>query len=266
MRTRLALILTVVLSVLGLAFFDPGYAHAANPVPAPAALSGHPFAFEWDGSTLAAAPFNNPQNAPGNCPANPSQVHLLSNGNAQLWTNGNANNCTSIQSPHEYPTVPGYVYEIKIGLSASSVSNWPAFWGYNDNWPNGGEIDAYEMQFHTNYVSWHYAPCNGQTSSSVKSTDPFTYDCKSNLNAVSGNISTGWHVIDYAFTTTGVDVYYDGNLYVHVPENLTQNGANPFWITVSDGSCNSAGNSVCASNNDLGVAGNLQIQYIRAFT
>jgi len=262
MRKLLYFIPVAALALLG---FVPGTAHAANPVPVPAALAGHPFALEWTGAQLAGSSWNDPQNAPGNCPANPSQVHLLSNGNAQLWTSGQPNNCTSIQSPHEYPTVPGYVYEIKIGLSPSSVSNWPAYWGYNDNWPVGGEIDAYEMQFHTNYVSWHYAPCNGQTSSSVKSTDPWSYDCKTNLAPQSADISTGWHIIDYAFTSSGVDVYYDGNLFVHVPESLTQ-GNDPFWITVSDGSCESAGNSVCASNADIGVAGNLQVQYIRAFT
>ena len=258
-------ILPAILLAAGLVAIPAAQSRASTVNPYPAALAGHPLGKQWLGADLAGSSWNDPQNAPGNCPANPSQVHLLSNGNAQLWTNGNANNCTSIQSPHEYPTQAGYVYEIKIGLSASSVSNWPAFWGYNDNWPIGGEIDAYEMQFHTNYVSWHYAPCNGQTSSSVLSTDPWNYDCKSNINPVSSNISTGWHVIDYAFTGNSVQVYYDGNLYATAPETLT-NGNDPFWITVSDGSCESAGNSVCGSNNDLGMAGNIQVQYIRAFT
>ena len=234
--------------------------------PYPAALAGHPYGQTWSGAMLAGSHFNDPQNAPGNCPANPSQVHLLANGNAQLWTSGQTGNCTSIQSPHEYPTAPGYVYEIKIGLSASSVHNWPAFWGYNDNWPQGGEIDAYEMQFRTNYVSWHYVPCNGNAASSVLSTDPFTYDCKSNLSAVGANISTGWHIIDYAFTSSGIDVYYDGHLYTHVPETLTATTDDPFWITVSDGSCNSGNNGdVCQSQSDL-VPGNIQVAYIRIFT
>jgi hypothetical protein len=243
-----------------------GQAHASNPVPYPSALAGHPYAATWNGATLAGPQFNNPQNAPGNCPANPSQVHLLSNGNAQLWTSGAANNCTSIQSPHEYPSANGYVYEIKIGLSPSSVSNWPAYWGYGNNWPSQGEIDAYEMQFRTNYVSWHYAPCNSNVSSSVKSTDPWSYNCKTNLATVGANISTGWHVIDYAFTSNSIQVYYDGHLFTTVPETLTGTTDDPFWVTVSDGSCESAGNSVCASPSDIDVAGNLQIQYIRIFT
>jgi len=121
------------------------------------------------------------------------------------------------------------------------------------------------MQFGRNYVSWHYAPCNSGTSSSVLSTDPWSYDCKGNLRAVGVNISTGWHIIDFAFTANSVQVYYDGRLYTTASESLTGHSGDPFWITVSEGSCESAGNSVCNSNADLGVAGNLQVNYIREF-
>jgi hypothetical protein len=240
-------------------------AHASAPVPLPSALAGHPYVQQWTGAQLSSPAWANPQNAPGNCPANPAQVHHLSNGNVELWTSGKSGNCTSIQSPVELPSGNGYIYEIRFGLSASNIHNWPAYWGYGNSWPSQGEIDAYEMQFRTNYVSWHYAPCNSNTSSSVKSTDPWSYNCKTNLRAVGANISTGSHIIDIAFTSNSVQVYYDGHLYTTAPEGLTGTGHDPFWITVSEGSCESAGNSVCNSPSDLGIAANLQVNYIREF-
>ena len=266
-RRFLAILGALIISALALMNVS-GAGSAQTITPYPAALAtGHPYGQTWTGRTLAGPLFNDPQNAPGNCPGNPAQVHLLSNGNVELWTSGAIGNCTSIQSPHEYPTAPGYVYEVKLGLSASSVSNWPSFWGYGSNWPNGGEIDAYEMQFHTNYTSWHYPPCNNNTTSSTISTNPWTYDCKTNLTTKGANISTGPHIIDYAFTTTGIDIYYDGHLYTHIPETLTATHDDPFWITVGTGSCESANNgNVCQSQSDLGVAGNVQIAYVRIFT
>jgi len=244
--------------------FNAPVAHAANPVPYPAALAGHPFAKQWTLQEMSTAPWTTPGNDPGNCPANPSAVSLVNNSYVQLNANGNPGNCTSIQSPHTYPTTPGYVYEAQIYVS--NKANWPAMWAYGDSWPSQGEIDAMEFNDEVNYVSWHYAPCNGQTSSSEKSTNPWSYDCKTNLTPTSqpNFAPNSWVIVDYSFTSTGVDVYYNGQLYVHVPESISQNEA--MWLTFSNGSCQGAGGNTCANPGDASQAGNLGIKYFRAFT
>lgn len=239
-------------------------AHASNPVPYPAALAGHPYARDWSLSEMAGSTWT-PANNPGNCPANPGAVSLQ-NGYVQLNANGVSGNCTAIESPHTYPTVNGYVYEAKI--YASTNANWSSMWAYGDNWPNGGEIDATEMDHEANYVSWHETGTNG-CSNNEKSTNPWTYACKTNLTPTSApNFAYHqWVIVDYAYTSTGVDVYYNGQLYVHVPESVTQGGGAPAWLTFSNGSCHSNNNGdTCLNPSDATVAGNFAIAYFRVFT
>jgi hypothetical protein len=250
---------------LGLLGLAAPAAHAANPVPYPAALAGHPFATEWSLSTMAGSTWT-PTNNPGNCPANPGAVSLQP-GFVQINANGVSGNCAAIESPHTYPTVNGYVYEAKI--DASTDANWSADWAYGDNWPNHGEIDATEFNDEVNYVSWHQAGTNGCTQDEW-STNPWTYNCKSNLTPVAGVANFAphqWVIVDYAFTSTGVDVYYNGKLYAHVPESVTQDGSSPMWLTFGTGSCHSNNNGdTCAVPSDATVAGNFSIAYFRAFT
>lgn len=232
-------------------------------LPFPAALAGHPFSQEIDPPTLAGSTWNHPGNAPGNCPANPSAVSLNSSGYAELDTTGAADNCTSIQSPQTMPTGPGYVYEADVYFS--TFQDWPAFWMYGNSWPAQGEIDAVEANYGVNYVSWHYALCSRSASDSEISTNPWTYTCKTTVKPVGANITAGWHIVDIAFTSTGVQVYYDGSLYVTINESVTTKGNDPMWVTFSEGSCAGQSGSECAAGAE-GVAGNVQVKYVRVFS
>ena len=240
-------------------------ASGTGTAPLPAGLAGHPLVHQFSAQTISSTPWNQPPNAPGNCPANPGAVSLDSAGNAQLATSGQAGNCTSIQSPQQLPTSPGYVYEVKF--NASSFDDWPSVWAYGTQWPQQGEVDAVEANFGVNYASFHSAPCNSQTSSSVLSTDPWAYDCKTTADPVGANITAGgWHTVDIAFTGTGVSIYYDGHLYVSLSEGLTPAGNDPMWITVSDGSCSAGGANVCAGGASSGPAGTMDVAYIDEFS
>lgn len=239
-------------------------ANAASPVPLPAAIQpGAAYVKSWQPAELAGPTWNNPANSPGQCAANPAQVSINSLGNAQLTTTGKAGNCTSIQSPHLYPTKPGYIYETRF--YASSVLNWSAWWFYGNRWPAQGEADIFEPQFGTSYVSWHSAPCNSSASSSTKATDPWAYPCKTTVKPAGADIGAGWHTLDAAFTTTGVDVYYDGHLYAHLPETLTATTNDQMWITFSEGSCNAIFENTCAPGGE-GAPGNVQVAWMRVWT
>jgi hypothetical protein len=234
-------------------------------VPYAAALqSGHPLVQQFNPATLAGSGWNSPANDPGNCAANPKAVSLNSSGYAELDTTGAANNCVSIQSPTTLPTTAGYVYEADVYIS--NFQDWPAFWMYGNNWPAQGEIDAVEANFGANYVSWHYAACSRSAGDSEISTNPWTYACKSTVSPVGANIQPGWHVVDIAWTSSGVQVYYDGSLYVTISESVTTGRtADPMWLTLSEGSCEANGNNECASGA-LGTPGNVQVKYVRQFS
>lgn len=265
-RKRLAAVLAVGLGVTLSAVFGQQPAHASNPVPYPAALVNHPFAKQWTNAEMAGSTWNSPPNTPGNCPDHPSAVSLNSAGNVELDTTGQQNDCVAIESPHKYPTNDGYVYEAKFYVSSNK--NWPAVWGFGDPWPTPGEIDASEYTYETNFVTFHYAPCQQGISSSAKGTDPWTYTCKTTLTPNAGvpNLTPGWHIVDYAFGGDRMEIFYDGQSYVSIPENVTQSGSGGYWLVFSDGSCAQASANVCGSPSDVGVAGNLQIAYFRVFT
>jgi Glycosyl hydrolases family 16 len=237
-------------------------ASASTPVPYPAALANHPFAEQWNPSQLASSPWNDPSNSPGNCAANPSQVFVNSSGYAELDTNGEPGNCVSIESPHEYPTVDGYVYEADIYFS--TWENWPSFWMYGNDWPQDGEIDSVEANYDANYVTWHYGMNNSTTG-----TGPWNNQV---VQPTSANIPPGWHIVDIAFGGNRIQIFYDGKPYVTLPETLTATSDDPMWITFSTGSCddqtssNPNGPNECDNGTlGVGVAGNIQIKWLRAF-
>jgi hypothetical protein len=234
-------------------------------VPYPAALSsGHPLVRETDPAALSGSSWNDPRNDPGNCAPDPSAISLNASGYAELTTTGKAGDCESIQSPQTLPTTAGYVYEANVYVS--NFQDWPAFWMYGDDWPAQGEIDAVEANFDANYVSWHYAACSRSAGDSEISTNPWTYACKSSVSPVGANIQPGWHVVDIAWTSSGVQVYYDGSLYVTVSESVTTGRtADPMWLTISEGSCAANGGNECASGA-AGTPGTVQVKYVREFS
>jgi hypothetical protein len=237
-------------------------AQAANPVPLPPQLVNHPFNSEKDASQLLA--WGPGSNDPGNCPPNPGEIQGNS-ANITLFTTGASNDCTDLQSPHAYPTTDGYVYEADIYFS--SAKNWGGFWMYGNDWPADGEIDALETNLETNYVSYHFADSSGQGVEYSTANGSLTAD--------SPNITPGWHVVDISFGNGDISVWYDGKQYVNVPKNI----AAPMWIVFSEGSCDQSGHyqqpnpapnppagDTCATPNDIGTAGHVEVKWLRIFT
>jgi hypothetical protein len=230
--------------------------HDTNPVPYPKALENHPFAKAWTGAELANSQWNAPSNDPGNCAPNPSQVSVNSSGYAELTTSGKENNCVAIQSPHPYPTVDGYVYEADVYFS--SWENGTSFWMYGPNWPVDGEIDAVEASYDNNYVTWHQG-ANDTTEGTGPGQDK-------NITPTGANIKPGWNIIDIAFGGNRIQLFYNGQPYITLPETLTATTDDPFYIVFSEGSCEQQGFNACFNGTlGLGVAGNMQIKYLRAF-
>lgn len=220
--------------------------------PLPAALAGHPLVAAWTPSVLTSAPWTAAPNDPGGCQPNPSGV-TLAGGNAVLTTTGN--DCVDVQSPAEVPTRPGYVYETR--MLVSNANNWASFWMYGDQWPQDGEIDAVEFNFAQSYVTWHQA---GNQTAGVGSWNGTV------VKPQSANFTAGtWHTVDIAFTATGLAVYYDGSLYVTIPESVTTAGTDPMWLTLSTSGCQSGGNNECASGAG-NQPGTLQAQYVKEFS
>lgn len=232
-----------------------GTAHAASPAPLPAALSNQGLVQQFDPATLVSSAWN-PANNPGNCPATQNGAFANSAGYAEIDTNGAANDCRSIQSPHaSLPTAPGTTYEALMNFS--SFHDWPALWMYGPNWPNQGEIDAVEGGPGSSAVTWH------QAGNYTIGPDP--WDNQQVPFAGGPDIQPGtWTTVDISFTASGVDVYYNGTLYVHIPESVTTSGNDPMFLTISEGSCNAEGVNVC--NGGTSPAGSVQTQWVREFS
>lgn len=279
MRLKLALVRTLIvalpLAVMAVFLGTGGVAHASNPVPLPAALANHPFAQAWSPTDLYN--WGPGSNAPGNC-TTPNQGEIVNHVSyVQLSTSGATGDCNDLQSPHEYPTADGYVYEAKIEVS--NWTQWAAFWQYGSNWPTAGEIDAVEGGSGRNFVSYHYQGANGPASVSncnntngCSSAGPITKPVNSTALA---NIAPGVHIIDVAYGQCGtgcakIVTYYDGVVVAQVDSSYvnTLNGDNqdnPYWIVFDTGSCNSAHNgNVCGSGGQTG--GWVKVYYLRAFT
>lgn len=232
-----------------------GTAHAAGPVPRPAALSGQSFVRQFDPATLAGSAWN-PSNQPGNCPTANNGAFVNSSGYAEIDTTGASGDCRSMQSPSaNMPTAPGTTYEALVNFS--SFHDWPSLWMYGPSWPDQGEIDAVEGGPGASSVTWH------QSGNHTIGGDP--WDDQQVPFAGGPNIQPGvWTTVDIAFTATGADVYYQGQLYVHIPESVTTGGNDPMYLTISEGSCSAEGVSVC--NGGTSPAGNVQVQWVREFS
>jgi hypothetical protein len=280
MRSRWIRLLGAVLLFLGLGIAafttSGGVAHASNPVPYPSALSNHPYGTGWTGAQLKSDWSDDASNSPGNC-TSPNTGEISTSGNdISLTTSGDSGDCVYEQSPHTYPTADGYVYEVYADFS--NWTQWDSFWGYGNNWPGDGEIDAVEGGPGTNYVSWHdsttppdgYSNCNsnnGCDSSMAAITTP------SNTNTLT-DISPGWHYIDFAFGTDGagkgaVSVWYDGTEVAYVAgTNVLAGGSqdDPFWIVLDTGSCDSANNGSVCNAQQPPDPGSVTAAYLRVFT
>jgi len=242
--------LTVGTAAAGIALTAPA-AQAAVVKPLPAALSGYHLAKTFTASDSAGPAWNNPANNPGGCPPEPARISLTPQG-AMMSTTGKAGDCVQAESPHTYPTAPGYAYEAEMYVS--SFRDWADWWMYGDNWPADGELDIVESTQDQSYVSYHWGTANNTVS-----TNPW----QKGLKALSKNITPGWHVVDVAFGSHQISIYYDGHLYTVIKGSNVSEA--PAWIVFGDGSCQSPVYSVCGSSTDIGVAGNVKVKGLRAF-
>lgn len=253
---RPAALAVTALASLGL-FAGAGAAHAATAsAPLPTALSGQKLVQQFSPGTLAGSTWN-PTNAPGNCPVTRNGAFVNAAGYAEIDTTGATGDCRSMQSPAAslLPTAPGDTYEALLNFS--SFQDWPAFWMYGSNWPNQGEIDAVEGGPGSSSVTWHQA--------GNYTIGPDSWDNKQVPLAGAPDIKPGtWTTVDISFTTSGVDVYYNGLLYTHIPETVTTGGKDPMYLTLSEGSCNAGGANVC--NGGTSPAGSVQAQWVREFS
>lgn len=267
MTKKMRATFAVAFALASFAFASP--ANASTPVPLPAALHSSKFSQQWNGAELVS--FGPGPNQPGNCTSNSKEVTVNKDGYAQILTNGTVGDCADIESKHEYPTVPGYVYESRIYFS--NFTQWDAYWMYGSNWPTAGEIDAVEGGPGVSDISYHYEGPNGPASmSSCNSSN----NCDSSASPLTsephGNpevIKPGWHTIDISFGKDSIGVWYDGALYgtVSGPNVLDHgSGDDPFWITWGTGSCDMPTNADVCNQQQPPDPGNIQIAWERIFT
>jgi hypothetical protein len=243
-----------------------GTAHAANPVPKPAALVNHPFVTSYTGTQI----FNwGPgTDKPGNCTANTAELGITANtGYASLSTTGATGDCTDLELPAQ-KTTNGYVYEIQAYFS--NYTQWDAFWMFGQNWPTDGEIDSVEGGSGTSFMSYHYG--NPGSYSTCNNTN----GCDANATPIqvgpSGpNITPGWHTIDISYGAHGagqgaVAVWYDGTQYGEVyGANVLKQGTDPnYQLVLSTGSCNAGSANVCGSAGQ--TSGHVYVNYLRVFS
>jgi hypothetical protein len=251
---RLASISTVVIAASALIGLTSAAQAASHPAPYPKALKGRTYVETFGRTQLYT--WRNPKNDPGNCPANPSQVS--DHGSAvAVVTTGKNGNCSSIESPHTYPVSSGYVYEAKVYFSAipgtKQFADWDSFWMYGSNWPSGGELDAVETTFGTQFLSYHYGSSNSEVSTCNKSNG-----CDTSAGVVkplSANIKPGWHIVDIAYGSHKIQVFYDGRAYASISGSFVS--PQPAWITFSAGSSTTA--------NKTGIRGTIAVKWVRIY-
>lgn len=123
-----------------------------------------------------------------------SPPSLNSSGDLDLTTSGQAGSCAYVQSNAQY----GYgTYEARVYVPAGqngTIANWPAFYGSGDNWPNGGEIDAFEAMGGTDFAGYDPGLPAGHLSGPAITSTP------------------GWHVVDAVWRPGALAIYADGQL------------------------------------------------------
>jgi hypothetical protein len=247
---RIVVLALAAAAVAGTALTGPsGQAATVKPLPKP--LTGYELAKTFTGADIAGPAWNAPMNNPGGCLPNPAAISLTKSGAASMATTGEAGDCVQAESPHTYPTAPGYVYEASV--YDSSFRDWGGYWSYGSNWPDGGELDVVESLRGASYVSYHY------TGNATVSTVPWHQA----LKAAGKDITTGWHIVDVAYFAQKIEIFYDGQLYVTIAGKYIT--TTPAWIVFGDGSCQSATYNVCASDSDIGVKGNFEVKWMRIF-
>lgn len=141
---------------------------------------------------------------------------LDSGGDLDLTTSGQPGSCAYVQSNAQYDYG---TYEARIYVPAGpngTVANWPAFYGSGDNWPDGGEIDAFEALGGTDFAGYDPGlPAGHLTGPAITSTP-------------------GWHTVDVIWQAGTLAIYTDGrpsDRWANPYLDITSGGTSAMWWT-----------------------------------
>jgi hypothetical protein len=211
-------------------------------------------------------------------PGSPRNVSVTTDGGLSVLKLActSAADCGVIQSPGTYPTASGVIEALVkfsgfTNASGHFFSAWSSFWLFNADWPAGGELDAVESQYGNSYVSYHY----GSGTSSVATTDPWTYPAKTvqlapeNTSAVpvAPNILPDtWTYVTLAFGRNAAgnyqcEVFYNGVLYCTVSGEFVT--GSPMLITAGT---SFGGPVLGTAQAPFDQAASVEIQYVRVFS
>lgn len=173
-----------------------------------ASLDGSQLLNDWDSSASDLYP----------CPGGSSYSapSLDSSGDVELTTSGQTGSCSYVQSSAQY----GYgTYEARIDLPAGpngTIANWPAFYGSGENWPDGGEIDAFEAMGGSDFAGYDPGLTAGHLSGPAITTTP------------------GWHTVDAVWGPGTLAIYTDGHRSDQWSSpylDITSGGTSTMWWT-----------------------------------
>jgi hypothetical protein len=169
-----------------------------------------------------------------------SPPRLDSSGDLDLTTSGRTGSCAYVQSNGQY----GYgTYEARIYAPAGpnhTIANWPAFYGNGENWPNGGEIDAFEAMGGTDAAGYDPGLPAGQLTGPGITSAP------------------GWHTIDAIWGPGTLAIYTDGHLSDRWSSPylvIRSGGTSAMWWTID--------NFTGDYGYNTGRPSTLRVQYVR---
>jgi hypothetical protein len=190
----------------------PGPAAAASaPVPVAGGQYAKSLILNDSGSKLAAW-----NKSASYCAVSPdykptAKVGVSASGAATLTTTGTAGSCGALISPGAYSSgvIEASIYFPAVPGKPNTIANWVGVWTAGATWPNGGELDATEVEpvDATNAVTYH----SGTTASLFSaSTSPYT---TVKLPIKAANVKPGWNMVDIVFRSGFFAIYYNGHLY-----------------------------------------------------
>ncbi len=165
---------------------------------------------------------------------------MNSSGDLVLTTSGQTGSCAYVQSNAQY----GYgTYEARVYVPAGpngTIANWPAFYGSGENWPDGGEIDAFEAMGGTDFAGYDPGLPAGHLSGPAITSTP------------------GWHTVDAVWGPGTLAIYTDGQLSDQWSSpylDITSGGTSAMWWTFD--------NFTGDDGYNTGEPSTMQVQYFR---
>jgi beta-glucanase (GH16 family) len=176
--------------------------------------------------------------------------------------------CGSIESKNLYEPTYGYL-EARIQIAETSKGNHTAFWLQGSNQGNvdnsaadGAEIDIFESAWNTN------------TTKAVVHFDGYVAFKKNHtIGYNTPNIHTGYHVFGLHWTSSSMDIYYDGVKVVSTssgkpfPFTVDPNGYPlvpqvPEWLWLSVGASFADGDF---QSQAVGTLSDALVDYVRVY-